>query len=282
MNQSPAPIAWTCPSCRHENSLLEYCPACGERHLHPHQLTLTGLAEQAVESLSHVDGRIARTMRTLLLKPGRLTEAWIRGERRGWMGPFQLFLFLNIVFFFSQSLSGLSVLSAPLHDLTPSAQHMVDAHLAKHGGTQAELKPVFDRQQTTNAKLLVLIMVPLFAVALVILFPLRPRLAAIHLVFALHFYALMLACLSVLFPLLGLILTMVPHRAPYTDPGLLDDVVSSIELALILLYLWPAVGRVYLTGPARRLVTVIALAATVLPILQLYRQFLFWITLQEI
>jgi hypothetical protein len=130
--------------------------------------------------------------------------------------------------------------------------------------------------------LLVLIMVPLFAVALVILFPLRPRLAAIHLVFALHFYAFMLACLSVLFPLLGLILTMVPHRAPYTDPGLLDDVVSSIELALILLYLWPAVGRVYLTGPARRLVTVIALAATVLPILQLYRQFLFWITLQEI
>jgi len=60
----------------------------------------------------------------------------MRGKRRGWMAPFQLFLFLNVIFFFAQSLSGLSVLAAPLdthlHHMqyAPLAQRLVDSHPA--------------------------------------------------------------------------------------------------------------------------------------------------------
>jgi Protein of unknown function (DUF3667) len=103
MSNLPIPARWICPSCRHENSALEYCPACGERYLDPHRLTLTGLAEQAAESLFHADGRIVRTVTALLFQPGRLTQAWMRGERRAWMAPFQLFLFLNVIFSFLRS-----------------------------------------------------------------------------------------------------------------------------------------------------------------------------------
>jgi hypothetical protein len=66
------------------------------------------------------------------------------------------------------------------------------------------------------------------------------------------------------------------------DPGLLDDAVSLIELALIVIYLWPAVDRVYTLSTPRRIASVTLLAAAVLPILIAYRLFLFWVTLHEI
>ena len=287
MSNLPIPARWICPSCRHENSALEYCPACGERYLDPHRLTLTGLAEQAAESLFHADGRIVRTVTALLFQPGRLTQAWMRGERRAWMAPFQLFLFLNVIFFFAQSLSGLSVLAAPLdthlHHMqyAPLAQQLVASHLERHGGTLAQLTPLFERQQNTNAKLLVFAMVPLFAFTLRLLFPLRRRLGAIHLVYALHFYAYLMACLTLLFPVAGLAL-LLRQLGVAVDPDLLDDAVSLIELALIVIYLWPALDRVYSLSRSRRIASATLLTAAVLPILITYRLFLFWVTLHEI
>jgi len=288
MNSLPLPARWICPSCRHENSALEYCPACGERYLNPHRLSLTSLAEQAVESLFHADGRILRTVTALLRQPGRLTQSWMHGERRGLMAPFQLFLFLNVIFFFAQSLSGLSVLATPLdthlHHMqyAPLAQRLIDSHLASHGGTLAQLTPLFDRQQSTNAKLLVFAMVPLFALTLRLLFPLRRRLGAIHLVYALHFYAYLMACLTLLFPIAGLLLLLLRQLGVAFEPTLFDDAASLIELALIVIYHWLAIDRVYSLKTPRRIASVMVLAAAVLPILVAYRLFLFCVTLYEI
>jgi hypothetical protein len=285
MKISTPPLRWVCPSCQHENSALTYCPACGEQYLAPDGLTLHALAAQALASLFHADGRILRTVRVLLLEPGRLTRAWMHGERRRWVAPFQLFLFLNVIFFFSESLSGLSVLAVPfnthLHHMqySPLARRLVDSYLLHHGGTLASLTPLFEAQQTTNAKLLVFAMVPLFALALRLLFPLRRRQGAIHLVFALHFYAYLMVCLTLLFPILGLVLLLLHHLSVAIDSDALDYVVSLIELALIVVYLWPSLRRVYSLAMPRLIGSVVVLASSVLPILIAYRLFLFWVTL---
>jgi hypothetical protein len=48
------------------------------------------------------------------------------------------------------------------------------------------------------------------------------------------------------------------------------------------IYLWPAVDRVYSLSTPRRIASVTLLAAAVLPILIAYRLFLFWVTFHEI
>jgi hypothetical protein len=164
----------------------------------------------------------------------------------------------------------------------PLAQRLVVSHLASRGGTLAQLTSLFERQQATNAKLLVLAMVPLLALALRLLFPLRRRLGAVHLVFALHFYAYLMACLTLLFPIGGLMLRLLRQLGVAPDLSLLDDVFSLIELALIVIYLWLAVDRVYSLALPRRIASVVVLAAAVQPILVGYRLFLFWVTLHEI
>ena len=88
-----------------------------------------------------------------------------------------------------------------------------------------------------------------------------------------------MACLTLLFPVAGLVLLLLRQLGVAFDP---DDAVSLIELALIVIYLWPAVDRVYTLSTPRRIASVTLLAAAVLPILIAYRLFLFWVTLHGI
>jgi hypothetical protein len=78
-----------CPTCGAAASTA-YCGACGEKRLGHHHLTLVGILAHAGESLFHVDGRVFRSLRTLLLRPGILTAACLRGARKS--------LFLEAVF----------------------------------------------------------------------------------------------------------------------------------------------------------------------------------------
>ena len=41
----------------------------------------------------------SRSYRTLLAAPGAITVAHVRGRRRAWLGPLQLFLIANALFF---------------------------------------------------------------------------------------------------------------------------------------------------------------------------------------
>jgi hypothetical protein len=288
MSTLPTPAHWICPSCQHPNSALEYCPFCGERYLNPHRLTLIGIAEQALESLFHGDARIPRTLKALLLQPGRITQAWQHGERRGWMAPFQLFLFLNVIFFLVQSASGLSVMVTPLdghlHDMSyaPLARRLMDSHIERYGGTVAQLTPSFEHQERTNAKLLVLAMVPAFALMLRLAFPLRRRLGALHVVFALHFYAYLMTSLALLFLVAAIPAALLIHRFGASIGSLIGHALLLFQITIIVIYLWPALYRVYSLTTPRRIASVVLLTAAVWPILMAYRLFLFCVTLNEI
>src|SRR5712671_7874671 len=104
---------WTCPTCAQPRQ-SRFCPDCGERAPHAHDLTIAGFAEHAVEEFAHVDGRVFRTFRSLLRRPGLLTESYVKGQRKPILGPLQVFLIANLIFFGFQSLFHASVFSNPL------------------------------------------------------------------------------------------------------------------------------------------------------------------------
>ena len=95
---------WTCPSC-HTTLVTPFCPGCGERPVGPPDLTLKGIAAQVLKAVGGVDGRLLRSLRLLLGRPGALTEAHARGQRKPYLGPFQLLLIANVFFFAAQSLT---------------------------------------------------------------------------------------------------------------------------------------------------------------------------------
>ncbi|MBK8197561.1 MAG: DUF3667 domain-containing protein [Acidobacteria bacterium] len=76
----------------------DFCAECGQSAGSIRQPFWTLLAE-SLETFFSIDGRIARTLPDLLLRPGRMTRAYLDGQRTRFIPPFRLYVFASLVFF---------------------------------------------------------------------------------------------------------------------------------------------------------------------------------------
>ncbi len=75
-----------------------YCHACGQSAHNPVR-SFAHAVEEVFESFWHLDGRIFRTLRDLLV-PGRLANAYLEGKRVRYIPPLRLFVVLSLLTFF--------------------------------------------------------------------------------------------------------------------------------------------------------------------------------------
>jgi hypothetical protein len=82
----------------------EFCPRCGQQN-HELSLSIGHVVEETLEGLFHFDGKVFRTAKLLLFKPGELTKQFLEGKRMPYVPPIRLYVFLSFIFFFLLSLS---------------------------------------------------------------------------------------------------------------------------------------------------------------------------------
>jgi hypothetical protein len=75
-----------------------FCQACGQKALGP-VVSLHEFLHEAFEEFAHVDGKIVRTLRLLLSKPGMLTKEFLEGRRVHYISPIRLYLTCSLLFF---------------------------------------------------------------------------------------------------------------------------------------------------------------------------------------
>ncbi|MEM8487312.1 MAG: DUF3667 domain-containing protein, partial [Bacteroidota bacterium] len=146
-----------------------FCQTCGQRHdshLHPFRQ----LVSDALSTVLNLDGRFYQTFR-LMFKPGRLTEAYLDGQRARYVPPFRLYLSFSIVYF--ALAAWLNIKDFLLFNLNfpEELSHLPEAF------------PRF-----------LFVLVPAFALLLKGLY--RKRLYAEHLIFSLHFHAVLFVVFS--------------------------------------------------------------------------------------
>ena len=159
------------------------------------------------------------------------------------------------------------------------AQSLVARHLADTGMSIPQYAPIFEHAEGIYAKTLIMLMLPLFAVAVGLLFFDRRKVAVAHLVFAVHFYAFLLVYLTVLFPVLALVTTGLHHLGVTIYAGVLDWAATSLEALPCFVYLAIATAVVYQAGRVRRWLSAGLLTVATLYILYAYRLVLFVVTL---
>jgi hypothetical protein len=76
----------------------DFCHQCGQS-AHSPVRSFGHAVEEVFESFWHLDGRIFRTLRQLLL-PGRLAAAYLGGHRTRYIPPIRLFVILSVLTFF--------------------------------------------------------------------------------------------------------------------------------------------------------------------------------------
>ena len=81
-----------------------YCPACGQKD----QPLRTPVHRFVIDTLAEylgLDGRLWPTLRLLIIRPGRLTQAYIRGQRERYIRPLRIYLTASVLFFLVLSLA---------------------------------------------------------------------------------------------------------------------------------------------------------------------------------
>ncbi len=76
----------------------KYCVECGQSTA-VHVLSISDVTHDVVHSALHLDSRVWRTLRSLVLKPGELTREFIAGRRQRYLPPFRLYLIISLAFF---------------------------------------------------------------------------------------------------------------------------------------------------------------------------------------
>lgn len=89
--------AATCDNCGASID-QRFCSACGQLATNLHRPIWTLIGEGLSDSFA-LDGRIARTLPVLMFRPGKITRAYLDGQRARFVPPFRLFLLTSLVFF---------------------------------------------------------------------------------------------------------------------------------------------------------------------------------------
>jgi hypothetical protein len=273
---------WMCGKCQHVVA-SEYCPDCGEARIKPVDLSLSHLMREVYRSFSSVDSKFLRTFRTLLFSPGALANAYLRGPRKPFIAPFQLFLICNVAFFAVQSWASIKIFSTPLashlrhQDWSEFAQRLVADKLATEHLSLTQYATQFDRAAALNAKSMVILMTLPFAAVVMALFSRTDRPPVIHLVFALHFYAFELIVLSVLL-LITVLDTWLGGPSPTSQT--MDVSLFAVLLLAAAIYLGIASRRVYGGRGMSQFARVAVLTAAVGVCVLFYRFAVFLITLK--
>jgi hypothetical protein len=106
-----------------------YCGRCGQdSHA---SLSFGHFLHELAEGLFHVDSKFWRTLRTLLSRPGLLTEQYLGGKRLAYSPPFRSYLVISIVYFVLESIlapQGSRVLTGDGQELTAADCTRMAAH----------------------------------------------------------------------------------------------------------------------------------------------------------
>jgi hypothetical protein len=93
-------LSWQGQSCANCRTPLQgpFCHVCGQPERTPMR-ELTALTNDAIEYVLDVDARVWKTLRDLIFRPGRLTEAYLAGQRMSFVRPLRLYLVASAVLF---------------------------------------------------------------------------------------------------------------------------------------------------------------------------------------
>lgn len=281
MRSGQASWRWTCPSCS-KVTRTQFCPACGEEAPRPRDLTLRMLMVQMVETMTSIDGRLLRSFRYLLARPGALTNAFLKGHRRPYLGPVALFLICNALFFATEVLTGGHVFTTPLdvhftrQPWNGLAQELVAHRLESTNTDLDSYARVFDQAVALKARSLIILMALVFSLAPALIFVRKRFPLVAHVVFSLHQYAFLLLVLSVALVIQSLSEWL---GGPGKESDVFDLVATISWLIASAAYLYFATGTVYGERGIRRVLKTIVLTFVVGNVVLGYRFVLFLVTL---
>lgn len=273
-----------CANCGAE-LIGKFCHECGEKKVSKKEFAAAGIIKDAFEKFTHFDSRLLRSLWLLMSRPGFLTVEFLNGRRKPYAKPFSLFFIINVLYFITIGINNFRTYETPLqvqriNPYSPIVADMLEHRLA--GASEVEKKAFeaqFDRQNHLIAKSMLILIVPMIACALWLLYLKKPIYLGEHFLTAIHFQALLLVQNMLLGIVFGSSFTVLLFGYP---PGwqlmteFLEPLLWIGGLAFFTL------KTVYRENHTRTALKAAALALLWMPMLIIYRFLVFLVTFYSI
>jgi hypothetical protein len=244
----------TCPSCG-AAGVGRYCSQCGEQRRDNRDFSIRHYLAEAVETFTHFDSKILRTVWRLIAHPGALSADYLEGRRIRYVNPLRLFLLFSVLYYFSNSIFPYNAFTTPLatqlhqndYDHSFAATHVATA-MQGLGVDYPAFERAYNAKTAILSKTLLFALIPVIALLLYAFLFRKKRYYSEHLVVATHFWSFALIVIGVFIPALLLVLVRlgaafgVPASVMTADsvPTLIIQVVFALYLLVVLLRVYRA------------------------------------------
>ena len=188
----------------------KHCAECGQKR-DSGPPTVGHFVGEGIESLTHADSRLWKTLWLLLSKPGFLTKEFFEGRRARYLPPIRLYIVLSVAFFLLLALSPDSKIETGGGD---TINVRFDCKTLQYNGPfpdyiKGQLQHTCERLKATgggdalgkaflaNVPKAMWVLLPLFAMFMLVFWWKPKRLYAEHVLFLIHNHSAVFAVLSI-------------------------------------------------------------------------------------
>lgn len=196
MNQTEEKISKTefCLNCGNELT-GSYCKECGQKKFDLKDRSIKGFLLHLLDEFLDFDTKVIRTVKYLFLKPGFLTEEYIKGRIQSYVSPLKLYLFISLVVFFVDSGIDSDVYTSLTEDdFSKSALTQIRE---EKGMSEEMFKEKFNSGISGKLPIYTIGMVLMLSIVLRVIFIAGSVYLSEHFVFSLHFYSFLLVLFGI-------------------------------------------------------------------------------------
>lgn len=182
-----------------------YCNLCGEKVYTEHDKKITHFFEEIFHYISHVEGTLFTTIKTIVKKPGLLSADYCNGIRKKYFKPLSFFLLLVFIYLIFPVFEGLNMRlqyypNQPYYG--SYAAQKITAVIEHTGLTKEKVAEKFHAKGEKTSKFLLLSLIPFTALVFYALAFFKRKHLFDHIVFAAEINAVYLFWGFLLLPLL--------------------------------------------------------------------------------
>jgi Protein of unknown function (DUF3667) len=230
-----------------------FCAQCGEKAFDAHDKTIAHFLHEAFHFITHLDGKFLRSLRLVFFKPGFLSLEYCQGVRKKYFRPVSLFLVGVILYLIFPLLQGLNM----SHQMTVGTFNSMHITIVedlsvrkaeKKNITLEELGARYDAKSPKVAKLLLLILLPLSAGLLWLLFFRKRGFMFDHLILSTELNTLFLYTTFLIIPVILSLASVVWGLISGYGFDYDDKLIVPVQLVLLSVGWGASFKRFYSTG----------------------------------
>jgi hypothetical protein len=303
-----------CKNCNNQFT-GKYCNACGEKVYTEHDKSITHFFEDAFHFITHFEGTLFNTLKTIFSKPGKLSLDYCNGLRKKYFKPLAFFMLLVVLYLIFPFFTGLnmpfsfyiskgsfanraiskktgvnmdsmaSIISTVVEQKDYSNEQanfsrhfFITDSIIKSNPNLAKLESRFNKKSINTSKLLLLLLIPLTSIILWVLALQKKHLAFDHLVLSTEINSFFILFSFFIVPL---IVTILYKLAPALSTTIFSErSIGIFSYSVLSIYTAVAFRRFYNDKRLWAIMkSVITMAAHVIIVIWIYKFTLFAVTI---